>query len=111
VFESIPVTRGHGHVRVQAEALDPRAARRRTGWPARGPRGHAALQRGGDRLREERLLRRERVATMVVLRQSAAARQEAPDAAVQLREERVMSASVGGGRRWKMGRAVGAERV
>ena len=39
--------------------------------PGTRAEGHAALQRGGDRLREERRVRRERVAAGVVLRQPA----------------------------------------
>jgi hypothetical protein len=88
-----------GDVGVQAEAFKPgtpqggrlgAGGRAEAPEPAPGARaeGHAALQRGGDRLREERLLRRERVAAVVVLSQPAAARQEAPDAAVQPRAKR-----------------------
>jgi hypothetical protein len=98
VFEPIPAARRDGHVGVQAEALEPGTprggrlgARSRAETPDGLPRaraeGHAALQRGGDRLREQRLLRRNRVAPRVVRRQPAAARQEAPDAAVQPREQ------------------------
>jgi rhodanese-related sulfurtransferase len=82
-----------GAIGVQAEAVESgtaRGGRLGAGGRAKAPErlpgaraeGHAALQRGGDRLREERRLCRERVAALVILSQPAAVRQEAPDAAV-----------------------------
>jgi len=112
----------NGDIGVQAEAFKPGAPRggrlgaggraeAAEGLPGARAEGHAALQRGGDRLGKERLLRRERVAPGVVLRQPAAAGQEPPDAAVQPREER-RDVGVGGrGQAVEDGRAVGVARV
>ncbi len=99
VFEPIAATRRHRHVGVQAEALEPGAARPRGGGVGR--RAEAAhglpgarterdppLERGRQRAGEQRRLRREQVAPGVVFRQPAAARQKPADAPVQPREER-----------------------
>ncbi len=96
--EWIPPVRRHRHVRGPAEAREPgsppprgrrvgrrpEATHRRPG--ARTQRD-SALPRGGDGLREQWRLRRERVAPGGLVRPPPAPDQEPPDAPVQPREQ------------------------
>ncbi len=99
VFEPIAATRRHRHVGVQAEALEPGAARPRGGGVGR--RAEAAHRRPGARTERhpplQRRLRRERVAAGLRVRPPAGTRQQPPDAPVQPREQR-RDVGVGGRR-------------
>jgi hypothetical protein len=108
VLEPIPATRGHGHVGVQAEALEAGAARPRGRWGSgraeavqrvarTRPEPDPPLEGRGDSLREERFLRRERIRGVSVLGRPASPHQEPPDATLEPREER-RDVGVGGWR-------------
>jgi hypothetical protein len=98
-LELIPSARAHRDIRMETEALQPgrtppgrRHGDRRPEPPHWLPGARAerdpALERGRYRLREQRRLRRERVAPGVVLPRPAAARQEAPHAAMHAHQKR-----------------------
>jgi hypothetical protein len=98
LLQLVPATRGHRHVRMETEALEPRRTppgRRRGGGraepahrlPGAEPERNPPLQRGGDGAREQRLLHRKRITPRLRIRPPPAAAQQAPHAALHPREQ------------------------